>query len=376
MISLKENKANITKQIQDFLAKPHLTATERSKLSALNGQLASIRSTEERAARAEATLAEARKEIPVTDGEEFREAKFDGAFARYLRTGESAKDELRTYAGLTTSGVPIPEGFNAKYSEKLKSYAGVREVSTVITTKNGDGIKWPIGNDTANTGERLNESDPVSLANPTFSKITLGAYRYSSKGVLYSAQLLQDSGIDVGSYLSSIFARRIAFLQNQEFTLGGSGAMTGLIPSVTSIQTAATTNSVGLGELVALQAIDAAYLPGSSYMFSPGVERILKSLVTTTGEPIYKGLHDGSKTLCGYGYTLNSAMPSSLSASAKTILFGNFKEAVVIRDVVPSMLVSAQRYAELRQMYAAMRHDADCQVVIPEAINVLQQAAV
>jgi HK97 family phage major capsid protein len=68
-------------------------------------------------------------------------------------------------------------------------------------------------------------------------------------------------------------------------------------------------------------------------------------------------------------------MPDALTANAKAIVFGNFKLGVAIREVVPSLLVSVERYVEQRSLYAALRHDQDCLVVDADALNVLQQHA-
>jgi len=68
-------------------------------------------------------------------------------------------------------------------------------------------------------------------------------------------------------------------------------------------------------------------------------------------------------------------LPATLTANAKAIVFGNFKLGVTIREVTPQLLVSSQKYGEFRMMYAAMRHDQDCQVVDANALNVLQQHA-
>jgi len=236
------------------------------------------------------------------------------------------------------------------------------------------GLKNPFADDTANVGERLNENDPVSLANPTFNSKTFGAYRYSSKGLQYSKQLLEDAGIPVENYLSRILARRIGRLTNSEFTNGAGGGPAGVIPSITQIQTSAAPTVVTVAEIVGLQNLDEGYLDGAVYQFSPGVERALKAMVTANGEPVFEEMRTG-RVLCGFPYTLNVDMSASLVALSKAVAFGNFKHAVTIREVVPSLLVSSQKYGEFRMMYAAMRHDQDCQVVDANALNVLQQHA-
>jgi HK97 family phage major capsid protein len=366
-MSIEVEKRELQRQIDALLAKPNLSASEQKQADLLMSKVANLRSHEERKARLAVAMADAG--LPLND--EQRAEKFESAFNRYLRGGDA--EEIRTYAPLSTAGVPIPQGFAAAYGEALKSSSGIREVANVITTTNGDPLKNPFTNDT-NVGERLNENDPVSLANPTFSSKVFGAFRYSSKGLQYSKQLMEDAGIDLAAYLSRTLARRISLLTNSEFTNGAAGGPTGVIPSLTQIQTSAAPTAITVAEIVALQggALDAGYLDGAQYMFSPGVERTLKSMVTAQGEPVFEEMRTG-RTLCGFPYTLNVDLPSSLAANGKSIIFGNFKLGVAIREVVPSLLVSSQKYGEFRMMYAAMRHDQDCQVVDTNALNVLQQ---
>jgi HK97 family phage major capsid protein len=303
--------------------------------------------------------------------DEHRAAKHEVAFARYLRTGDSS--ELRTYTPLSTVGVPVPQGFLAAYVERLKSFSGIRAAgANVISTQDGHQLKNPFSDDTANNGVRLNENDVTPLANPTFNDTVFEAFKYSSQGLQFSAALLQDSGIDVTAYLQNIFAKRIGRITNSEFTNGGSGGPTGVIPSITGVQTSASPTAVTVAEIVGLQALDEGYLDGSVYMFSPAVERTLRAMTTSAGLPVFPEMRTG-EVLCGYPYVLNVDMPTALAANAKAIVFGNFQLGVAIRDVVPVLLVSRERYAEFNMLYASMSHSQDCQVVDLNALTVLQQ---
>jgi HK97 family phage major capsid protein len=305
----------------------------------------------------------------VSESEQ-RAAKHEGAFRKYLRGDDS---EIRT--ALSTAGVPIPQSFAAAYGEALKSFSGIREAgANVITSTNGDSLKNPFSTDTG-VGERLNENDPVSLSNPIWSGSSFGAFRYSSKGLQYSAQLLDDAGIDIGQYLSRTLSRRIGRLTNSEFTNGGGGSgPVGVIPSLTQIVTSEVAGAISINDLLELQTAigDSGYLPGSVYMFHPNTEKFLKKLTTTDGFHSLALEMSTNRTIFGYRYILNPAMTSTLSGTVNSVVFGNFKLGVTIREVVPSLLISKERYAEYRMLYAAMRHDQDCQVVDASALAVLQ----
>ena len=129
-----------------------------------------------------------------------------------------------------------------------------------------------------------------------------------------------------------------------------------------------------MAEIVALQNLDQGYLDGAVYSAHPNVIRVLRAMTTTDGLPVFPELRTGN-ILCSYPIVPNVDHPSSLTANAKAIVFGNFQRGVAIREVVPTLLVSKERYAEFNKMYAVMFHRQDCQVVDLNALNVLQQHA-
>ena len=369
-MTLAEQRRSLQTQIDEKFKQPSMTASERKQVDVWLSRVADIRGQEDRQARLDAVLAETRKDVEE-DQPEYKQAKFEGAFNRYLRTGDS--ESLRTYTPLSTAGVPVPQGFLAAYVERLKSFSGIRAAgANVITTQTGDPLKNPFSDDTANNGVRLNENDVTPLANPTYNNTVFGAWKYSSQGLQFSAALYNDSGIDLTAYLQNIFAKRIGRITNTEFTLGAAGGPTGVIPSITSVQTTASATAVTVAEIVGLQALDERYLNGAVYMFSPGVERTLKAMLGSDGLPVFPEMRTG-RVLCGYPYTLNVDMPAALASTVKAIAFGNFRLGVAIRDVVPVLLVSRERYAEFNMLYASMSHSQDCQVVDPNALSVLQQ---
>ena len=329
----------------------------------------------------------------TSNDEQRKAAEVEKDFELYLRTGELShisaerrafinenKINVRTYQPETsqTAAVLIPQQWAGAYLDRLKAFVGIREAgANVITTKTGGAWKYPFSDDTANDGERLNEADPVSLANPTVSVNTLNTFRYTAKGVQLSTEFAGDIGFDLSGWLQDMFAKRIGRITNTEFTNGGSGGPAGVLPSITNVRVAATgsTTSVTVADLVSLQNVDAGYLSaGACYMFSPGIELVLKAMVATaSGLRIFPEMKD--KMLLGYPYVLNAAMPASFTANAKAVAFGNVKRGVLIRETAPLLVVSYQRYAEFGQAYYSLTHRQDCVTTDPNALSILQQAA-
>lgn len=367
-MNIEVEKRELQRQIDTLLAKPSMTATERKQCDLLMSKVANLRSQEERKARLASAMADVG--MPVT--EEQRGAKIERAFDFYVRTGDAS--ELRTYSpeSTTSAGVLIAQQWAGAYAERSKSYMGLREAGcTVVTTSTGAPWKQPFSDDTANTGERLAENIAVSLANPTESSNTFGAYRYGSRGVQYSGELARDTGFDLNAYLQNIFAARIGRLTQSEFTLGASG-ITGVLPAISNVVTAPSTTAVDMDSLIDLQNIDAGYLSTSVYMLAPATARLLMKSVGSDGRRLYPEMGQGM--LLGYRFALNTAM-SAPAANSLSVAFGSFQRGVVIREVTPMLVVSAERYAEQGMMYASLTHRQDCQVVDANALSVLQQAA-
>jgi HK97 family phage major capsid protein len=238
-------------------------------------------------------------DVGLPMNEEQRSAKIERAFDFYVRSGDAS--ELRTYApeDTTSAGVLIAQQWAGAYAEKLGAFVGLREAgATVVTTATGAPWGQPFSDDTANTGERMPESASVSFANPAESSNTLGAFRYGPKGIQFSSDLAQDLGFDLNAYLQDIFAKRVGRITNSEFTLGASGGPAGLLPSITNVQPTASPTAATVSELVGLHGIDAGYLPGAMYLFSPGIERALKALTGSDGLPVYPEMRTGTARSC------------------------------------------------------------------------------
>src|SRR4029077_447212 len=180
------------------------------------------------------------------DSPEYKSAFMEWARRGDNRTSRSNMDvleginqEARTYSGLQTpttgdgGGFTVPIGFQRELEIKMKAYGRMRENCRVINTSTGNTLDWPTMDDTGNTGEFVGEANPVTQLNPTFGQIQFAAYLASSKQVLISVQLLQDSAFDLEAELSEAFAIRLGRILNNKYTLGnGTGVPKGLIYAI------------------------------------------------------------------------------------------------------------------------------------------------
>jgi len=278
---------------------------------------------------------------------------------KVLRTGWVDGRELRAQGVATPSagGYTVPAEFRAKVVEKMNFVASMRQLAEVISTDSGANLPWPTNDDTANEGAILDENTQVTEQDVTFGTASLDSYMYTSKLVRVSYQLLNDSAFALDSWLARVLGERIGRIQNKHFTIGaGTTLPDGIVTSSTVGKQGTTgqTTSIIYEDLVDLtDSLDPAYLAGDvRFMMSQGARKMVRKLKDTAGRPLWEpSLQIGTPdTLLGYGVALNNYVPVP-AASAKSILFGDFREAYVIRDVSDFQLLRlTERYADYLQV--------------------------
>ncbi|MED5458632.1 MAG: phage major capsid protein, partial [Pseudomonadota bacterium] len=150
----------------------------------------------------------------------------------YRGNYDTMRREMRAQSVGTASagGDLVPEGFVYELERALLAYGGMRQVSSTIRTESGNDLPWPTVNDTSNAGAILAENTEVSEQDVTFGSTTLGAFKYTSKLVRVSEELMQDSAFNLTSELGSLLGERIARILNTHFTTGsGSGQPMGVV---------------------------------------------------------------------------------------------------------------------------------------------------
>jgi HK97 family phage major capsid protein len=307
--------------------------------------------------------------------------QYRDAFHTYLIGGEKMLNsgarnllvdtsmEVRTYSGLQTptsgdgGGYVIPIGFQRELEIKMKAVGRMRAACRLLTTATGNTLDWPTMDDTGNTGEFLAESNPVSQLNPTFNQVQFQSFLASSKQVLLSVQLFQDSAFDVEATLAEAFGIRIGRIINSKYTNGtGSGEPQGLIYAIQNDAVPNVVNAVGsnsndgisgnteansigsddLDNLIA--ALDASYRPNAQFMMHYKTLDFLRKVKDKYGRPLWnEGLAAGTPdTIYGFPFEWNVDM-DQIGAGKYPVLFGDFSKHC-IRDVGGFTLV---RYSEL-----------------------------
>lgn len=315
-------------------------------------------------------------------------------FQSFLRGGIDALDveqrqyvearKLRNDLGTgtdTAGGYLVPTDFATRLIEEMRLFGNMRLVASIQQTATGVPIEWPVADNLDQEGEIVAENTEVSDEDPAFGIKTIGAFKYSSKGVAVPFELLQDSRIDIEAYIIKLLAQRISRISNRHFTVGtGSGQPKGIIPAATKGADAASPVLIGYDDLVNLEhSVDPAYRMNAGFMFADMALKTVKLLKDNEGRPLWvPGVAVSEPdTILGYRYTINQYMDAP-EAGAKSIAFGQLSN-YLIRDVMAVTLfrMTDSVYTRKGQVgfLAFSRHDGNLLDASGESVKYLEHPA-
>ena len=301
--------------------KRDLTAEEQVKFDRINTDLderaaaiETIRKAEEREAKAAA----------ATSGYEVSEvSKSDYDYVRSLAKGELRSHQFETRGTLTPSnaGGVVPQSFVARVYDLARQVGPMLDLGERFETAGGEDLKIPVLTNYA-TAVLETPGSAIDESEPTFSSITLGAYKYAFL-VPVARELIEDSGVDIAEVLARAAGNSIGVAVNAALTTGSGTAQP------TGIVTAAGTGVSGTiagGLFTADQLIDLVYsvdgavrrLPGTGFLMAPSAIRNARKLKTTDGYYLFEpGLNGATADrLLGYAVNENPGMAAVGSASA------------------------------------------------------------
>lgn len=288
---------------------------------------------------------------------------------RSLRLLQKQIEQRAQSVGTTTAGgFSVADEMMAQVEVSLLAFGGMREMSTVIRTATGADMPIPTVDDTGQVGAILAENTGVSNQDVTFGQVVLQAFKYSSKQVLVSVELMQDSAVNIAGLLGRLLGERIARILNTHFTTGtGTGQPRGC---VTAAGTGVTGGAGVAGAFTAdnlidlMHSVDPAYRasPKCAWMMRDATIAAVRKLKDTTNQYLWQpGLQGGDPDrLLGFPVVVNQDV-AAVALSAKSVIFGDFSK-YWIRDTLPFTLLRLdERYADAHQVgfLAFGRFDGD-----------------
>lgn len=304
--------------------------------------------------------------IPLTRGEDFEEIQTQMRDT-HPRLRQKQKRDLSIGGGTSTGSGTIPQGFVNRIEQALLYYGPMFQTSEIIRTESGNDLPWSTMNDTGNEGALLAEATTIgSSVDPTFAVTTLKAYKYSSKPVMVSSELFEDTAFDLGNKIGTALGERLGRIGNKHCTIGtNSSQPQGIVVGSVLGKTAASATAIADTEILDLvHSVDVAYrnMPGVGFMFNDGILLAIRKLKDSDGRFIFQsGLTLGvPDRLVGYPIHVNNHMQATVATGTKTMIFGDLS-AHKIRQVRNIRLKRLdERYADVDQVafIAFMRMDA------------------
>lgn len=271
------------------------------------------------------------------------EVEARNAFVQYLRGGVGSltseqrgllKFERREGEGQVTStdakgGYLVAKSLSDKVIVALKSKGGFLAEVNILPTSKGGEILIPMLNDTGARATIVGQAGrQLGRGDKSFTSASLVAYTYATPIIPVSFELLEDSEIDIVSLLADCISDSIYRAIIEDITIGdGNGKPQGILVGATKGVDAAV-NAFTYDNLVDLEtSVDEAYLINAKWMFNRKTLAVIKKWKDSTGAPIWQPAMDAKTpaTILGYPYVINPFMPD-IAASAKSIIFGDFKQ--------------------------------------------------
>jgi HK97 family phage major capsid protein len=284
---------------------------------------------------------------------------------RSVRQDDMEKWEKRALTVTTTAGgYLISNEMNRALEEARLYYGPMLQVSTVIRTDTGANLPFPTFNGTSTKGRILGINTQITQTDPAFGQMVLGAFKYSSDGVLVPEELLQDSGVNISEFLGRALGERIGRILNEHFTTGtGTTLPFGVVVQATAVNLG-TGTAAGFGSstdgtayrnfLKILHGVDIAYRRGGDsvgWMLNDATLQVIAGLTDSQGRPLWQpSLVAGEPDrFMGYRIFINNDMTSTFANNARTVLFGDFSKYYVREVRGVQILSSRERFIDFHQ---------------------------
>ena len=312
--------------------KRDLSVEEEQTYSRLNDELneraatiAKLREDETRELRMDAATREIADQVRPVASAPVNE---DVAMIRALIKGESRSANFERRDILKSStGSPVPTSFYNQVIMKARMIAPVLATSTVLNTAGGENLQIPRLS-TYSVGTVNAEAATIGESDPAFAAfITLGAFKYGFLTQV-SQELLEDSGVDMLSFLADQVGNALGFAVGSALTVGtGTNEPTGIVTASAVGGTSGTATGFTADNLIdLLYSLDggARNLPGVGWMMTGQSIGRVRKLKDTAGNYVFQPslAMDSPDMLLGKPLYENPSM-SEATTGTKSVIVGH-----------------------------------------------------
>ena len=293
------------------------------------------------------------------------------------QVGSSFETRAQATSPDSAGGFTIAEGFISQLEKRMLYFGPMQSVVFNLRTNKGNRLPMPTVDDTSNEGDVVAENAAIVEQDVTFGEVVFNAFKYSSKLVKVSRELMEDSEFDMSSLLSDLLGERLGRRTNKDLTIGtGSGQMQGAVTGATAGVTTAAVAAVTADELIDFNhSLDIAYRSQGAYMFNDATIQDIRKLKDLDDNYLWQsGLALGRPdTLLGAPVLANNDIAVQ-ATGADFGLFGDFSKLWhrQVRDISVFVLNELFRANDQTGFVSFLRQDA--RVIQPQAIKKITNA--
>lgn len=259
-------------------------------------------------------------------------------------------------------GVTVDSTVMQSLEQAMLRYNSVMGVATIINTMDGSPLSMPTVNDTNRVAGIVAEHGPLGgELDPVFDSVSLPVFKFSSRPVHVSIELIQDSIFNIEAYVGEALGTRLGRGEGAMYTNGdGNNKPQGIVTAATAGKTITTSATLAYEDVIDLMiSVDGAYAMNGSWMFNRNLLGALMKLKGSDGQPIWhRSVAMGHPDmLLGRPIFENDHMDSLTgTAGNKVMLFGDLSKFHVRR----AMDVEVYRQDELYIQYGQIGFVAIC----------------
>jgi len=285
---------------------------------------------------------------------------------RAIRAGAGVKELRDLSTTAAAGGNTIPTSFERTLYDFLETVSGVRQIAQVITTTGGENLDLPRVA-SHGTAAIVGEGTAIAEADPSFAKVTLGAWKFGQL-LQMSAELLQDSGVDIVGFAAADMGRALGRATGAAYATGtGSNQPQGVM---TSIGTGVTggTGVAGVPTIANLTDLvyslgDPGYRANASFLMRDATAGKIRNLVNTSGDFLWQPSVQAGQPdrLLGFPVVTDPNIAAT-AVNANSVAFGDFQAGFVIRDAGSIRIDRSDDFAfsaDLATWRAVLRTDSD-----------------
>ena len=293
-------------------------------------------------------------------------------FERWLRRGEqSVAQELRasndTDMNVGTAadgGVLVPTGHYQQIIARRDELSLPAAVGVMRITGRGTTINVPVDAEADGEFVVTNEATANDRDAPALDKVALTKLAYT-KQIQLSYELLEDEDSNLMAFLPDFVGRGLAKTYNNLF-------ITEVLANGTASLTLDSATAIGAAEIPELAYKQASeYAEGSAWIMKRATEGYIRGLASANQflfNPTPAGTDRGRPEIWGWP-VFNTEKMTGIQASAKSLIFGNFRFVGMYED--PGLTFQRDPYslAYMRQVRLLYHFRVDFGVLQAEAIH-------